>query len=201
MPKHRGNSIASSGGFIGNSSSGSIIEQNGGTEINNIGTGGIFDTLAAADQTAPVNETVIHDSEGVSERVSDRINERISVTVPVYSRTRRTTENTDVTFDPETPGHARVNSESGTTHTVDYENDNCTCPHHRIRGVRCRHMEAVDFALGRLRQSDPSEPPGRIIDTHGVELAVTERQIADIAEENARSEINRIAEDDGFFYS
>lgn len=46
---------------------------------------------------------------------------------------------------------------NGTTYTVDPERPHCDCPDHRDRGVKCKHMFAVEFVQTRERKPDGTE--------------------------------------------
>jgi hypothetical protein len=52
-------------------------------------------------------------------------------------------------------------SGNGTKYIVDADEDpskqHCTCPDHRDRGVKCKHMFAVEFVLTRERNPDGTE--------------------------------------------
>ena len=122
----------------------------------------------------------------------DRLQENSSVTVQIPSRTRGRYEDAQVDFLDS--GRARVHSESGTRYEVDYINDSCTCIHHRIRGDRCHHMDAVGIALGQRSQQSPSP------DTN-IQNTIQDQISFDTGEETLRENINAEFEDDEFFYN
>lgn len=142
---------------------------------NSIATSGGGGSNAAAGDTA--------------ERINERLREAGTVRVQVNSRTRNRLEDVEVTFS-ETPGMAQVRSSSGMTYEVDHINGGCTCMHNVMREERCRHMDAVDMAMGQV--------VSRHQDTNvNVIGNLTE---SDILEENNRNEIMVDQEDDDFFY-
>lgn len=141
--------------------------------------------------------------EELAQRAIDRLNAIRTVVVPVHSQTRGWTEDTPVTFDPDSPGEATVQSASGTQHQVNYNNDTCTCQDHRVRGNRCRHIIATHQALGEIEREyvTTESPTGRIANTIDVEHATAEQRDIDNQAEAERREIQNIEEDDEFFYS
>jgi len=178
MPKSRGS------GSVGSGSGGSNQErENGGTIGGVVGGAGSIEDL--------------------TQRAIDRLTEIRTVTVPIHSQSRGWAENTPVTFDPNTPGVATVQSASGAEYQVDYNNDTCTCMDHRVRGNRCRHINATHQALGEVEREvgTPANPTGRITTAGDIEHAVASQQDIDSRAETERREIQNINEDDGFFYS
>lgn len=139
----------------------------------------------------------------LAQRAIDRLNAVRTVTVPVYSQTRGWTEDTPVIFDPNTPGEATVQSASGTQHQVNYNDDTCTCMDHRVRGNRCRHIQATHQALGEIEREYATleSPTGRIATAIDVEHAANGQRDIDTQAEAARREIQNIEEDDEFFYT
>jgi hypothetical protein len=65
---------------------------------------------------------------------------------------------------PEAPGLFRVVSESGSAYTVDTREGRCTCPDHKHRGVRCKHLRRVAFATGE--RPIPATVDREAIDEH-----------------------------------
>lgn len=131
MPKTRssGNTIASRG-------------SGGGGAGGEIGGGGMGSAGPGYERTL----------EEMSERIQDRMEEARTVSVMVESRSRVGLEEVQVTFDPATPGMATVQSASGNSYTVNTEEETCTCPDHRFRGARCRHIEATALAQEEIGQ-------------------------------------------------
>ena len=64
---------------------------------------------------------------------------------------------------------------NGSTYVVDPdpERPDCTCPDHRERGVKCKHMFAVEFVQTRERNADGTETVTR---TLTVKERITYRQ-------------------------
>jgi len=58
---------------------------------------------------------------------------------------------------PLTGGEYRVDSASGATYVVDLRDGGCTCPDHRMRRERCKHLRrvALEVTAGRV------PPPGK----------------------------------------
>lgn len=94
----------------------------------------------------------IDGSQEMSERISERMQQVREIDVEVFSRTRGTMERLNIRFDQETPGTAQVVSGSGNTYIVNTEEATCTCPDHRYRGSRCRHIEGVAIAQEQIAQ-------------------------------------------------
>ena len=135
----------------------------------------------------------------LADRLLDRLGEVTNVNVPTYSASRRSTEDVNVTFNPATPGNALVNSASGASYVVDYNDDTCTCPDHRTRGGRCRHIDAVHQAMGQITDGGtaPAAGAGQIDIREAVDL----QGQADRQAEAQRQNIQDVGEDDGFFYT
>lgn len=165
MPKGRRNSIATTT----RSSSGGVSDTSSDFIINNENT----------------NE------ENTAERLNERLREAGTVQVQVASRSRHQTENVDVVF-TDNPGVAEVSSESGNTYSVDYINGSCNCMHYRMRETRCRHMEAVDIAMGQVVAAQNQEE-------QNINYIETLARMDEI-EENDRNEVEYEQEDDEFFY-
>jgi hypothetical protein len=167
MPKTRTSSIASRDSRSRSSSVAS-------------GSGGLSPDIAVSDQ-----ET--------SQRVNDRLTAAGVIEVQVPSRTRGQVENVSVLFSG-TPGLAEVGSASGSSYTVDFENGTCTCMHYQMREERCRHLDAVDNAIGQVveRRSSPV--------ALDVNTAVAQRADQDHIDEVNRNQIFSGQEDDNYFY-
>lgn len=130
-------------------------------------------------------------------RLLDRLVSAGTVTVPIESVTRGGIEDVEVNFQED--GVAQVTSGSGRTYIVDYNNEQCNCINHRVRGGRCRHITAVERAIGFVAAGeDPSSSGGTSLN---IGRAVDIQNRIDGENETSRSSINNIAEDDGFFYS
>lgn len=124
-----------------------------------------------------------------AESINNRLQNNRDVTLQIPSRTRGQTEDVQVRFIE--PGNAQVSSASGNTYDVDYEHGTCTCMHYRMRGERCRHIDAVDIAMGQATESNINSENSNII---------SERERQDIVEEENRERLFQDQEDDGFFY-
>lgn len=129
----------------------------------------------------------------LANRLIDRIQQARSVTVQVPSRTRGVTESTRVDF--EEAGRARVHSSSGHIYDVNHEEGTCTCIHYRVRGERCRHIDAARQALGELNSEAAPQQ------TVNIQTSVNDQRTFDEAEEIRRENINADILDDEFFYS
>lgn len=125
-----------------------------------------------------------------AEHINERLREAGTVVVQVNSRSRNQLEDVEVTF-TEQPGIAQVSSTSGMSYSVDHVNGNCTCMHYTARNERCRHMDAVDLAMGQVVNR---EAPVDITNSVGRLAEV------DAIEEINRNEIMIDQEDDEFFY-
>lgn len=182
MPKARSsNTIAT------RSSSGSGSRISGGSG----GAGG----GSGAGIGGPLEETEM------ATRLEERLNEARTIPVNMESRTRRRNEELLVTFDPNTPGVARVQSPSGNEYTVNYDDDTCNCMHYRIRGAECRHIQATNIARGELQGT--LDMPDAAVGQANIDIneALQNQQNMDqIAEENRRA-LTGEYEDDGYFYS
>lgn len=181
MPKARSETIASRNN-AGGSSAGGFQGGSGFGDANFAGDeslGGFEGGLGGQDQDAALT----------ADQINERLSEAGTITVQVESRTRGQLEDVQVTFS-ETPGIARVSSASGNEYIVDYENETCDCPHHRFTEARCRHMDAVDQAMGIARE--------RVAQQYNVQESLT--NIDNIAEQN-RNEMQIDQIDDGYFYT
>lgn len=190
MPKTRSSSTVGSNGSSSRRQSGS-----GGGIGGSGGTGG-----SGGGSGAGGMEESIENRE-MANRLEDRLNEVRTVTVPIESRTRGIMENVAVTFDPSNPGHATVQSESGNSYQVDYENGTCTCRHHIFRDARCRHIEAADLARGQLGEIADGRSAVGQLNNEAVAEGLQARQRADEIEEERRRALSGEVEDDGYFYS
>lgn len=175
MPKARSSTIAS--------------RNSGSTRIRD--GGGSLEGIMA---TAPLEETEM------ATRLENRLNEARIVSVNMESRTRRRNEQLLVIFDPNTPGVVRVQSPSGNTYDVNYEDGTCNCMHYRVRREQCRHIQAVNIARGQLQEEhnmlDSQIGQGNININEALQ---NQRNMDQIAEENRRA-LTGEYEDDGHFY-
>lgn len=188
MPKSRSsNTIASRG----STSLGASMEVGSGAGISLEGMLGVISEIA----------TTIDEAE-VVQRLEDRLNEVTTVDITIPSITRRRDEQVRVTFNPDTPGLVTVASPSGSTYDVNYDDDTCTCMHYRNRGNGCRHIDAAHLGVGQLMNDRYlNTAPGQAISTSGVDNIISNQQSLDEQAEAHRMELNRVHEDDGFFYS
>lgn len=132
-------------------------------------------------------DNVVTSEDLTAETINDRLQQYGNVYVRVHSRSRGENEDVRVRFLDE-PGVAEVSSELGGTYNVDYINGSCDCMHYRMREERCRHLDAVDMAIG--------EVSGEVVGNNGIDAIRRLDQI----EEDARNNIERDQEDDEFFY-
>lgn len=136
-------------------------------------------------------------AEEMSQRIDDRMEDARSVEVSVISRTRGTIENMRVQFIPSTPGQVQVTSNSGNTYTVNTEEETCTCPDHRYRQNRCRHIEAVGLAQEQISQGTS------IGSARDIDININESLGEHISNEALleRNNAERVFTDDEHFYS
>lgn len=127
-----------------------------------------------------------------AQRLQERLQAPRTVTVHVPSRTRGQTEPVDVAIDPQQPDTVQVHSASGHTYRVNPSAGTCTCVHHRTRGLRCRHIDAADMALGSLAAPRADQPTD-------YSQAVQTLAAGDAADAAERTPGETIYED--FFYS
>ncbi len=151
---------------------------------NSIATGG------GGGSSVSAAATDFQGSDNTAEQINERLREAGTVRVQINSRSRNQLEDLEVTFS-DTPGMAQVRSGSGNTYSVDYINGGCTCMHHTMREERCRHMDAVDMAMGQVIDG---QSLGN--DINAIENLVE----SDTIEEINRNEIMVDQEDDEFFY-
>ncbi len=186
MPKsRRNNTIASSDRTSGNSSGISGSGQNYSSEGSSIGS----NSSGGSENS---------DNAEIVQRVEDRLNGVRTVTVNIESRTRRQTEEVQVTFDPNRRNIARVASQSGNTYEVNHEEETCTCMHYISHEEGCRHIDATNTAIGQILSE-------RVVgNTNGAEGAsdtvLEGQQNVDEINESNRSTLSLDQEDDGFFY-
>lgn len=172
MPKGRRNTIASRGSGSG---SGSGSGLGGGPGL---GGGSGIGSSANGSASDEITADLIH----------ERLQQQGDINVQVFSRTRGMNEDVRVHFNEE-PGTAEVSSSSGSTYHVDYINGTCDCMHYRMREERCRHLDAVDTAMGQ-------EAISQVEGNSGID-AISR---LDQAEEDIRNNIGLDQEDDGYFY-
>lgn len=176
MPKGRRNTISSRNSSSARTSSGS------GAVMPGISMGG----GAVASGGSPGGNAATSE-DLTAEAINDRLQQYGNIHVRVNSRSRGGNEDVRVQFLDE-PGIAEVSSELGGTYNVDYVNGSCNCMHYRMREERCRHLDAVDMAIGEVSES--------ISGNSGIDAIRRLDQI----EEDARNNIERDQEDDEFFY-
>lgn len=58
-------------------------------------------------------------------------------------------------------GRYEVEGESDETYVVDLDGKSCTCPDHRIRGERCKHLRRVAIEINLGRAPPPGSPACR----------------------------------------
>lgn len=85
----------------------------------------------------------------MARRLQERLREMGSIDVEIPSRTRGRRETVRIRFDENNLADVLT---AGGEYTVNPDAERCTCPDHRYRQGRCRHMEAVDIARDRIRQ-------------------------------------------------
>jgi len=130
----------------------------------------------------------------VSAAPLDAIEETIMqpVTVMSHSSTRG--------YEPVTvrftgPGRAMVTSGSGNIYNVDTNEGTCECMDHRMRQRRCRHIRAVEEAMGQTAQIVRDAPVTDGAVSPGV------REVEDVAGTDAASPEPIEYENDNFFIS
>ena len=134
-------------------------------------------------------------SENIISQLAQRINNGFDEPIQIQMESRSRGRDEIVTIEyQEDSDDFRVNSGPGTdTHRVSIDGDNysCTCADYRYRGNDCRHIRAVDEAIGQVRED------------------VIELSAADIGRmriaQDIRDELDRnnegLSEDDGYFYT
>lgn len=131
-------------------------------------------------------------SPGIINNLAERINERLRepVVVQGYSRSRNRMEDINIQYN-ENQDNFTVHSDEGGYHTVDINEHSCTCGQYRYREEYCRHLRAVDEAMGNVR-----EEVQRIADEDVMRARMSQ---------DAIDELNRNREgtsyDDAFFYT
>ncbi len=196
MPKTRntGNTIASRPG--NNAGSPSLRESNVIRDFSGGGgLGGIIGSGVNDDDDYNVDDESIANEE-MSGRIQERLSQVGSVTVLMESVTRDRMENVVVDFSEE-PGIAEVHSESGNDYTVNFEEETCTCLHHRMRQARCRHIEAVSQAQQQAVRG--FEQGSRSSEDVNVNNTIAQVNRNEISEELSNS--NRQFVDDNHFYT
>lgn len=123
------------------------------------------------------------------QHTAEQLNELGTIQVEIESRTRGGIETVDVNFREE-PGLADVGSSSGNVYEVDYEHGTCNCMHYRMRETRCRHIDAVERAMGQVRNNNENIRINEI----------DARSNLDAIEDEDRNTIFQDQFDDGHFY-
>lgn len=153
-------------------------------------------TNTIATMSAAAGQIIGGSGSGLTENTIDnlvqRVNRRLQdeIIVEGYSRTRGRNEEISVNYDSENDNF-NVTSEGGGSHTVDITERSCTCGQFQYRGESCRHIEAVDEALGQVRNEMPELSDEAVL---GTRIAQDAR---DELERNRQGEET----DDGFFYT
>lgn len=130
-------------------------------------------------------------SPGIINDLASRINQRLidSIIVHVDSRSRGRNEEIRVAYDEDEDIYI-VDSASRERYFVSGDVESCTCPDFQSRNRICRHMNAVNNAIGaaeeEIRNMDASE-------------VMAARIKQDIRDEIQRSQEGP-SQDDGFFY-
>ena len=130
-------------------------------------------------------------SPGIISDLANRINQRLEETIIVNgdSRSRRRNEEVRVTYDNEDEIYI-VDSASNQRYFVSSDVDSCTCPDFQSRNRVCRHINAVNNALGQAEEEIRNLELNELIRTR--------------IQQDIRDEIRRNQEgpstDDGFFY-
>ncbi|MFT8349213.1 amidoligase family protein [Clostridium saccharoperbutylacetonicum] len=184
MPKGRTSTISSRSSGSSNRSEGSI---SGGSISDNIefeGSGGMIGGGGSAAGSGS-------DEQHTTEQLNENLNELGTIQVQIESRTRGGIETVGVNFREE-PGIADVSSVSGNTYEVDYENETCNCMHYRMRETRCRHIDAVETAMGQARRSN--------LTSSASANAIEARSNLDSIEDQERDLILQDQFDDEHFY-
>ena len=132
-------------------------------------------------------------SPGIISDLANRINQRLEETIIVNgdSRSRGRHEEISVTYDTEDEIYI-VDSDSNQRYFVSSDVDSCTCPDFQSRNRTCRHMNAVNNALGQAEEEE------EIRNLESNELIRTRIQ-QDIRDEIQRNQ-QEPSLDDGFFY-
>ena len=131
-------------------------------------------------------------SPGIISDLANRINQRLEETIMVNgnSRSRGRNEEIRVTYDAEDEIYI-VDSASNQRYLVSGDVDSCTCPDFQNRNRVCRHINAVNNALGQAEEEIRSLESTEVLEAR--------------IQQDIRDEIQRNQEgqsiDDGFFYS
>lgn len=130
-------------------------------------------------------------SPGIISDLASRINSRLSETIVVTgdSRSRRRNEEIRVTYDDEDETYI-VDSASNQRYFVSRNREYCTCPDFQIRNRVCRHINAVNNAIGVVEEEI------RNMESNEVMVARIQQDIRDEIERNHEGP----SQDDGFFY-
>ena len=131
-------------------------------------------------------------SPGVINDLASRVNNRLSESIVVEgdSRSRGRNEEIRVTYNEEDERYI-VDSASNRRYFVSNDVDSCTCPDFQNRNRTCRHMNAVNNAIGQAEQEI------RDIEANEVMRARMQQDIRDEIQRNQEGP----STDDGFFYS
>lgn len=131
-------------------------------------------------------------SPGVINDLASRVNNRLSESIVVEgdSRSRGRNEEIRVTYDEEDERYI-VDSASNRRYFVSNDVDSCTCPDFQNRNRTCRHMNAVNNAIGQAEQEI------RDMEANEVMRARMQQDIRDEIQRNQEG----LSTDDGFFYS
>ena len=100
-------------------------------------------SIARRDNQSELNE------QEMAERLQQRLREMERIEVEIPSRTRGGMETVRIRFQDHDMADVQT---AGGEYVVDPQNGHCSCPDHRYRRGRCRHLEAVDIARDRIRQ-------------------------------------------------
>lgn len=130
-------------------------------------------------------------SPGIISDLASRINSRLMDTIVVTgdSRSRGRNEEIRVTYDEEDEIYI-VDSASNHRYFVSRDRESCTCPDFQSRNRVCRHMNAVNNAIG------VAEEEIRNLEASEVMAARIRQDIRDEIERNQKGP----SQDDGFFY-
>lgn len=130
-------------------------------------------------------------SPGVINDLADRINSRLMETITVIenSTTRGRNEQVRVTYNEDNESYI-VDSASNQRYIVSRDRESCTCPDFQYRNSVCRHINAVNNAVGIVEEEI------RNLEANEVMSARIQQ---DIRDELARNQENP-SQDDGFFY-
>ena len=130
-------------------------------------------------------------SPGIINDLASRINQRLTDSIIVHgdSRSRGRNEEIRVIYDEDEDIYI-VDSESRQRYFVSGDVESCTCPDFQSRNRICRHMNAVNNAIGA------AEEEIRSMDASEVMAARIQQDIRDEIQRNQEGP----SQDDGFFY-